>query len=168
MPTLGATWQSSYNDKGRPHRQYPTMGIDEIKQLPVPSAAQAHLYLWAISQHVDWAYQVCDAWGFEPVILCTWVKPGLGVGRFQCNTEHFLIGRKGSRHGNPFGQGGRSAPATGGTSFGWPRGIHSEKPDEFYALVEKLSPAPRLEMFARKERATWDVWGNEVETLVTI
>ena len=168
MPSLGATWQSSYNDKARPHRQYPTMGLDDIKRLNVPSAKQAHLYLWSIAQHIDWAYEVCYAWGFEPVIMLTWKKPGLGVGRFQCNTEHVLVGRKGSRHGNPFGQGGRCAAATGGTLFEWPRGIHSEKPSEFYALVEKLSPGPYLEMFARKQRCGWDVWGNEVETRIEI
>ena len=164
MPELGNTWNSSFNDKGRPHRQYPTMSVAEICALWVPSAAQAHLYLWAIAQHVDWAYEVARAWGFNPVILWTWRKPGLGVGRFRCNSEYILVCRKGSRHGNPFGLGGRCAQATEGTVFDWPRGIHSEKPNEMFSLVEKLSPAPRLEMFARRERLGWDVWGNEVES----
>lgn len=56
---------------------------------------------------------------------------------------------------------------TGGTLFEWPRGRHSEKPTEFYSLVEKLSPRPRLEMFARKEREGWAVWGNEVNDKLT-
>lgn len=165
MPSLGSTWISSFKDKGRPHRQYPTMTLGEIKSLNIPAATQAHLYLWTIAQHVDWAYDVARAWGFDPVILWTWKKPGLGVGRFQCNTEHILVGRKGSRHGNPFGQGGRHMAATGGTLFEWPRGRHSEKPNEFFNLVEQLSPSPRLEMFARNPRMGWDVWGNEVESV---
>jgi N6-adenosine-specific RNA methylase IME4 len=34
---------------------------------------------------------------------------------------------------------------------------HSEKPDEFYALVERLCPAPRYcELFSRRERPNWD------------
>jgi N6-adenosine-specific RNA methylase IME4 len=44
-----------------------------------------------------------------------------------------------------------------------PKGEHSAKPDAFYALVESLCPAPRyLELFARKARPSWDVWGDEV------
>lgn len=31
-------------------------------------------------------------------------------------------------------------------------------------MVEKVSPSPYLEMFARKKREGWDVWGNEVES----
>lgn len=63
----------------------------------------AHLWLWVLSQHIDWGYMVARAWGFEPLQTLTWCKPGLGVGRFQCNTEHVLLCRKGGRHGNPFG-----------------------------------------------------------------
>ena len=51
---------------------------------------------------------------------------------------------------------------TGGTHFKWPKGRHSEKPDEFFALVERCSPGPYLEMFSRKPRAGWHVFGNEV------
>lgn len=166
-PDLGGSWGARV-DKGRPQRFYDTMPLDQIKALRVPSAAQAHLYLWAIAAHVDWGYEVARAWGFEPVITWTWKKPGLGVGRFRCNTEHIIVARKGSRHGNPFGQGGRSSQATAGTLFEWPRGRHSEKPDPFYDLIETLSPGPRLEMFARRERLGWDCWGNEVNSTVEI
>ena len=87
--------------------------------------------------------------------MITWAKPGLGVGRFQCNTEHVLICRKGSRTENSFGK-------TGGTWFNWKRGKHSEKPDEFFQLVEKVSPGPYLELFGRKNRPNWTVLGNEI------
>lgn len=162
QPTLGATWNSSKNDKARPQRFYTTMPVDDIAALRPPLARQAHLYLWCVAQHVDWAYVVARAWGADPVILWTWRKAGLGAGRFRCNTEHVLVCRRGSRMGNPFGGGGRYAQATDGTCFDWPRGRHSEKPDEFYALVESLSPGPMLEMFARRPRSGWDVWGDEV------
>jgi N6-adenosine-specific RNA methylase IME4 len=111
--------------------------------------------------YVNWGYEVAKAWGFEVAQMVTWCKPGLGVGRFQCNTEHCLVCRKGSRHGNPFG-------ATGGTYFNWPRGKHSEKPDEFYHLVQSVSPGPYLEMFARKNREGFDAWGDEVEISIQI
>lgn len=158
---LGGTWAARV-DKARPQAFYETMTLAEIKALDVPAAPQSHLYLWAVAAHVDYGYEVARAWGFEPVITWTWKKPGLGVGRFRCNTEHVIVARKGSRHGNPFGQGGRHEQATAGTLFEWPRGRHSEKPAEFFDLVERLSPGPRLEMFARSQRPGWSMWGNEV------
>lgn len=45
--------------------------------------------------------------------------------------------------------------------FVWPRGRHSEKPEAFFDLVERVSPGPYLELFARRQRLGWDTWGNE-------
>ena len=162
LPTLGATWNSRLSDKAAPQRFYKTLSVADIIKIRPRLAVQAHVYIWCIAQHVDWAYEVMREWDTEPTILLTWKKPGLGAGRFRCNTEHVLVGRKGDRIGNPFGQGGRHCQATDGTLFEWPRGRHSEKPKEFFDLVERLSPAPRLEMYARAHRPNWTVWGNEV------
>jgi len=155
-PKQGAAWSTRFTDKARPQKHYPVMKLDEIKELVVPAMPQAHLWLWVINQHIDWGYEVARAWGFEPLQIITWAKPGLGCGQFQSNTEHCLVCRKGSRHDNPFGH-------TRGTWFSWPRGRHSEKPAEFYNLVEQVSPGPYLEMFARKKRHGWDAWGNEID-----
>ena len=162
QPTLGATWNSRMTDKAGPQRFYDTLSIPEIIALRPGLAEQAHVYLWCVAQHIDWAYEVMRAWETEPIILLTWKKPGLGAGRFRCNTEHVLVGRKGDRIGNPFGQGGRHSQATDGTLFEWPRGKHSEKPKEFFDLVERLSPGPRLEMYARARRNGWVTWGKEI------
>lgn len=147
--------------KASPQLRYDTLSVPEIIALRPRLADQAHVYIWGVTQHVDWSYEVARAWDAEPIILLTWKKPGVGTGRFQCNTEHVLVARKGDRIGNPFGQGGRHAPATNGTLFEWPRGRHSAKPQEFFDLVERLSPSPRLEMYARGPREGWAVWGNQ-------
>ena len=102
-------------------------------------------------------YELANHWGLNVIQFFTWCKNGLGVGQFQCNTEHVLVCRKGSRHGNPFGK-------SNGTYFNWGRRKHSQKPDEFYHLVENISPAPYLDVFARNKREGWDVFGNEVES----
>lgn len=48
----------------------------------------------------------------------------------------------------------------------WRFGRHSEKPDEFFEIVEKLCgpamPATHVELFGRKLRPGWTVIGNEV------
>jgi N6-adenosine-specific RNA methylase IME4 len=155
-PSLGATWKTRFTDKARPQKQYRTLSLEEIKVMKPETASQAHLWLWVLNQHVDWGYEVARAWGFEPQQMITWKKPGLGNGRFQCNTESVLVCRKGSRHGNPFGP-------SGGTGFDWPRGRHSEKPDHFYRLVEQVSPGPYLEMFARRRRPGWMAHGDEID-----
>ena len=151
------------NTKGRregpyragPQRYYPTLSVEQIEAIVPPTPRRAHLWLWALNQHVDWAYRVARAWGFEPQQMVTWNKPGFGTGTFQCNTESVLVCRKGGPVDNAF-------RASGGTGFDWPRGRHSEKPADFFALVERVSPGPYLEMFARSLRPGWAAFGDEI------
>lgn len=154
-PSLGSTWATATTDRARPQKHYKTMDLDQIiANAPQNVAPQAHLYLWTLNQHIDWGYEVARAWGFEPVQTITWAKAGLGAGRFQCNSEQIVVARKGSRHGNPFGR-------TGGTWFNWPRGRHSAKPEAFFEMVERVSPGPFLEMYARENRDGWTCVGDE-------
>jgi N6-adenosine-specific RNA methylase IME4 len=136
---------------------YPTMSVSEIAALPVAEMADvdAHLYLWVTNPLLFDAAPIIEAWGFRYVTLLTWRKLGtLGMGYyFRGDTEHVIFGVRGKapipadrRARNWF-----SAAKTG----------HSRKPDLFYELVERVSPEPRLELFARRRRFGWDVWGNE-------
>jgi N6-adenosine-specific RNA methylase IME4 len=43
-----------------------------------------------------------------------------------------------------------------------PRREHSRKPDEVHDRIERLVAGPYLELFARRPRPGWTVWGNEV------
>ena len=144
-----------------PQRYYALLEVEQIEAMRPPVAPKSHLWLWVLNQHVDWGYRVARAWGFEPQQMLTWCKPGLGIGQMQSNTESVLLCRKGGPTSNAFGK-------TGGTWFEWPRGRHSEKPAEFFALVESVSPGPRLEMFARRKRPGWQSWGNEVASDVIL
>lgn len=135
--------------------RYPVMPLEEIASIIIPAAARCHLYLWVLNQHVDFGHHVARAWGFEPLQMFTWCKGSPGAGNFRCNSESFLVCRKGPKDGNGFRPGC-------GTWFKWPRREHSRKPDQMFELVESLSPGPYLEMFARRPRPGWTVWGNEV------
>lgn len=44
-----------------------------------------------------------------------------------------------------------------------PRDKHSAKPERIREIVEKVSPEPRLELFARRITQDWVCWGNEIE-----
>ena len=46
---------------------------------------------------------------------------------------------------------------------------HSKKPDEARdRIVQLMGDLPRIELFARQSPEGWDVWGNEVESDVTL
>ena len=124
---------------------------DDVRHL---AAQDAHLWLWATNALMEEAYDVVRAWGFRPLTMLTWCKRQPGVGYYlRNNTEHCILASR----GRPL------VPDDKPTSswFVWPRGAHSSKPDAFYDTVEQVSPGPYLEMFSRRARLGWDVWGNE-------
>ena len=137
-------------------KHYECMSMEDIRNLKVPVAENAHLYLWS----PNWfcmtgeANSVLVAWGFRPITILTWAKDKIGMGHyFRNDTEQCLFGVKGKL--KPLCRSLR-------TSYHAPRRAHSEKPIGFvYDRVERLSPGPYLELFARGERDGWDCWGFE-------
>ncbi|MGN1346774.1 MAG: MT-A70 family methyltransferase [Eubacteriales bacterium] len=145
--------------------RYETMKLDEIKQLPVSEAAdeKCHLYLWVPNALLPEGLEVMKAWGFEYKTNIIWEKvrkdgmpDGRGVGFYFRNvTEILLFGIKGEKN--------RTLDA-GRSQVNLVRAMkreHSRKPDEFIPLIESCSSAPFLELFARGNRAGWDMWGNQ-------
>lgn len=147
--------------------KYPTMAIDDIAALAVGDLADApaHLYLWVPNALLPDGIRVLEAWGFAFMSNLVWKKTTMegelhrgGVGWYFRNaTELVLFGVRGKspRTLPP----ARSQP----NLIEAPRGAHSEKPDEFYDLIERCSPGPYLELFARRPRSGWTQWGNEMD-----
>jgi N6-adenosine-specific RNA methylase IME4 len=141
---------------GEPH--YETMRLETIKQIGVGLqehlADNAHCWLWVTNGILPQGHEVLKAWGFEYRSMLTWVKPRLGLGVYLRNmTEHVLLGTRGK------------APVQFRSQGTWlfaPIQDHSHKPEEFHKVVERVSPGPYLELFARRPFPGWDVWGNEV------
>lgn len=138
---------------------YPTLRTAEIEALPVADVAgrDSHLYLWVTNRYIEDGYGIVRAWGFRPVTLLTWAKAprGIGLGGTFCQTtEHIIFARRGTL---------KSLGRVDSTWWSWTRqdAAHSRKPDAFLDLVERVSPGPYLEMFARRQRLGWDTWGNE-------
>lgn len=144
--------------------RYNLMSVEGIKALPVMKLAQdnAHLYLWTTNSFMVESHEVAVAWGFVPKTIITWVKhkqgqpatPSMKMGYwFRSASEHCLFAVRGKlRLKNNV-----CLP----TWFGHERLQHSAKPECFRRMVEKASPGPYLEMFARSAPEGWDVWGDQ-------
>ena len=144
--------------KADARKKYSVMPLDEICQLPVGSLADedAHLWVWCVNGLMEEAYRVVRAWGFSPITLVTWAKPGPGVGHYlRNNTEHIILAQR----GKPMVP--ENKPMS--TWFNWARTPHSVKPAGAGDLIEQVSPGPYLELFARAPRLGWDAWGNGFE-----
>jgi N6-adenosine-specific RNA methylase IME4 len=95
------------------------------------------------------------AWGFTYRSVLTWCKPRLGLGHYLRNASEQLL----------FATRGR-APIQFRAQPTWlfaPVQQHSQKPEEVYEIVQRCSPGPYLELFARRRRPGWDAFGNELD-----
>lgn len=135
---------------------YPQMSMGQIRAVPVGSIAHTDciLWLWTTNHHMREAFTVLDAWGFEHKTILTWVKDRMGTGDWlRGQSEHCLMAVRGHPTVHLTNQ---------TTVLHGPLRANSQKPDEFYAFVEKLCPAPRYaELFSRDSRENWDAHGDE-------
>ena len=145
--------------------RYETMTLEDICGLPVEGVAAdtAHLYMWTPNALLPEALQVMAAWGFSYKSNLIWHKvrkdggsDGRGVGFYFRNvTEIILFGVRG-KNARTLAPGRRQV-----NMIETRKREHSRKPDEQYELIEACSPGPYLELFARGDRAKWEVWGNQ-------
>lgn len=137
---------------------YDVMTAREISNLPVQDLAMdtSHLYLWTTHNFLKPAIEIIGKWGFEYKGLLVWIKkPGMGMGYyFRYCTEFLLFGVRGSL---------RTLVRDQRDYFEAQKKEHSRKPEESFRIIERCSPGPRIELFARNTRQGWDSWGLEVE-----
>lgn len=155
-------------------RHYPLMTVRKIAALPIGeiAAPDAHLWSWATSNYLADAIDCGRAWGFRYIGCRPWVKaepqywgerqqdiwipqaPGLGQ-YMRCDAEFLLL----------FVRGKAMVPKWKPRQTIYaPRGRHSAKPDCVRRDIEKMSPGPRIELFARERHEGWAAWGNEVQS----
>ncbi len=148
--------------------RYATLTLPELIDLPVADRClpNAHLYLWVPNALLNEGLQVMAAWGFQYKTNLVWHKvrkdgqpDGRGVGfYFRNTTELILFGVRGKlRTADP----GRTQVNIIRTR----KREHSRKPDELYDIIERCSPGPYLELFARgTHSARWHTWGNQADS----
>lgn len=168
-------WQfQAYSQKGMgrsAENHYPTMDIDAIKDLPVGELADKDcaLFLWVTFPCLREGLAALDSWGFTyKTVAFVWVKQnkkadslfwGLGYWT-RANAEICILATK----GNP-----KRVSAKVHQVILSHIEEHSKKPQEARErIVQLMGDVPRIELFARTRAEGWDVWGNEVESDISM
>ena len=140
---------------------YKTMSLDQIKSLPIGKIANkgAHIYTWTTNKMLPYSFDVLKSWGVNYHLTLVWTKPSFiapAMG-YQFATEFLQLGF----YQKPMLKFKRIGLKNWINIF-QSRNNHSKKPKEFYDLIDKMSPSPKLEMFARDKKKNWDAWGDEL------
>lgn len=172
-PEVGGTpkCESWGGSKRGADQHYPVMRVDEIAAIPVYRWARrdAHLWLWTTDQFLHDALHVLGRWGFRYVRTMIWHKKKggktqIGLGQYLRGAHEIcLFGVRGSL---PYARDDQGKRITIPSVFEAGTTAHSAKPERSYEIIEKVSPGPRLELFAREARPGWDAMGEEIDGTV--
>lgn len=184
---------SNKSTRAAANNHYNTMTLDELKALPIKDIADdnAVLFMWFTGAMTKEAIEVLESWGFKLKTTkgFTWIKLNknydsilarfliilrlpfievlqkisfFGLGNHtRSNTEDCLIAVK--------GKGLERLDKAVSQVIYAPIGKHSEKPQEARIRLDRLyGDVPRIELFARGNIDSWDVWGNECDNSVDL
>lgn len=148
-------WQRGKDNIRSAESHYDLMPLERIKAMPVAELCEenAHLYLWCPNNLLREALDVISEWGFTYRCTMVWCKPRLSLGNYIRTSHETLC----------FATRGK-APVKFHAQPSWifaPQQDHSHKPEEQFAVIERLSDGPYLELFARRRQPGWDAWGFE-------
>ncbi|KAF8768645.1 hypothetical protein HU200_007197 [Digitaria exilis] len=145
---------------------YGTMADDEMRTLNVPALqTDGLIFLWVTGRAMELGRECLELWGYKRVEEIIWVKTNqlqriIRTGRtghwLNHSKEHCLVGIK----GNPLVNRNIDTDVIVAEVR-----ETSRKPDEMYAMLERISPRTRkLELFARMHntQAGWLSLGNQL------
>jgi N6-adenosine-specific RNA methylase IME4 len=112
----------------------------------------AVLFMWVTAPLLRRCFPIIEAWGFEYKTHFVWDKIKHNMGHYSSvRHEDLLVCTKGA-----------CKPDNAKQSI--ERAKHSQKPREFYEIIETLYDHGRkLELFSRNRREGWEMDGNEQE-----
>ncbi len=148
-------------------KHYPTLSVRELCRFPLPPLADdCVLFMWRVASMPQAPLTVIDTWGFTPKTEIVWLKKTahgnrwFGMGRtLRAEHETCIVATRGKP--KVLNHSVRSTFVTDFEGLSAPVGRHSEKPEEFYKIVETLFDGPYVELFARRQRPGWTCQGDE-------
>lgn len=138
---------------------YPTMTIDEITafkdKIDAIADEDCHLFMWTTEKYLPKSFDIIKAWGFRYILTMVWHKSGgfQPQNLPQYNCEFVIYARKGSPE--------FTTTKDFFCCFDGKRREHSRKPDEFYNIIQRVTPSPRIDIFSREKHDGFDQYGNE-------
>lgn len=144
-------------------QHYPGMTIEQLCRLPVEAHALPNsvLFLWTTSPMIcasPGPADVITAWGFTYKTGMVWDKVRHGFGHYvDVRHEHLLIATRGRCTPD------RPTPMIDSIVVEQRSDVHSQKPETFRRIIERLYDGPYLELFARERTAGWTAFGNDAK-----
>ncbi len=138
--------------------KYKTLSLNELMGLNIIQIADKNcaIFLWVTVPLLPDGIQLLKSWGFKYKTTLFWRKiMSLGMGFwFRGQVEVLLLGIKGNvkafRIQKPNFIQSKARK-------------HSQKPDEFYELIEMTNLEPKIELFACRRRDGWDAIGYDID-----
>lgn len=152
---------------------YPLMSDEDLLNFPLEQvlAPKGVLFMWATMPRLDFAIDLIRARGLHyRGGSFIWVKtkksdPTVPVGAQGVRpsivkpTSEIVLAASRVKTGRPMKLHDESVRHI----ILAPKGEHSVKPDDVHERIERLYPnASKIELFARRPREGWTVWGNEI------
>jgi len=177
----------TYSEKGQgrsPSKHYPTMTIEQIKNLPVKCLTDENcsLFMWTTSPHLKTSFEVIEEWGFTyKTVAFVWVKgeithiKQMTRSMFDLHDVPVVDWELNSELGTGYWTRANAEYCLLSTR-GHPKRVdmsvkqiifestreHSRKPDcTRDRIVQLMGDLPRVELFARQSTPGWDVWGKD-------
>jgi len=147
-------------DNSRVASPYPSMKLEDIKNIDLPLKENAVVYLWTTAKFLKYGFDILDSWGLKYINTIVWDKVIIGMGnKFRNQCEYVLVAERGNTKDLYTDHKDIRDIITA------KRRKHSQKPNEFFELVNKRHIGTKLEYFSRTEREGWDTFGIERDTI---
>ena len=146
---------------------YVTMSVSEIeadlqRHLEEKAADDCNFFLWTTQAHLRDALSITQRLGWTDKFVMSWRKnngPQNPLGPMY--TEEFVVV---ASRGSPSFIDTKDFK----TGFYGRKRAHSEKPDEFYRTIARVTRGPRLELYTRKRHEGFEAHGNEIIDSIAI